>query len=319
MGSWGTGLYQNDMAADVKMVFADLSRRPTDAATLAREVLERFDCAAGPEGEDGIDVWLAVADLLHQHGLEVPEVAAKARTLIEGGADARAKADLGMSDKDLAKRERAMSEVLARWAAPHPKPKKRKAAKAAEEFLLEPGEVWAYRTMAGAACPFHLKGLDLKRFEADGWGVFAVAKRWHHEGHRACFLFVLGMVEGADCPTLEAALAAPVQDMTFDMGTPGQRWTTPMIFEARLGKKKQGLKRWEAVRLGVVDFDAGRVRAAAPERLKQRYNANDPDGIAWLEDDVSVAGFHNRDKEARTGLSWRIAPHEGLRIGDFVA
>ncbi len=315
MGSWGTGLYQNDSAADVKMVFADLSRRPTDTATLVAEVLEKL----APEGEEEADVWLAFADLLHLHALDHPEVMTRARALIETGEDLEVKRSLGMSPRDLEKRAKVLEEVLARWSAPHPKPKKRKATPAPEPFLLEVGEVWTFPAMHHAARPFHVKEADPAGFTPDGWGAFAVADRFHSEGYRASYLFILAVAGGAARPDLEALRRAPVQDCTFAISGPPQSWTYPMIFAARLAKRKQGLKAWEAVRAGTLPFDANLVRSHLPERLSSRgrYNARDPDGIAWLEEDLTTTSYHKAASNARTGLSWTIAPHPTLRLGDL--
>lgn len=317
MGSWGIGLHQNDTAADVKMVFGDLLRRPIDVDTLVARVLEKFDCGREPPSEDDIDVRLALADLLHQYALDHPASMERARRLIVEGEDLAMKRDLGMSARDLGKREKMLAETLARWAVPHPKPKKRNAPQAPEPFLFEIGDVWVFPTMQHAACPFHGKDIDLSRFVPDGWGAFAVADRWHAMEHRACYLFVLALPAGRERPTLEAMREAPLQECTFTLEAYGEESTYPMIFEARPAKRKQGLKHWKAERLGTLPLDAARARAHLPDKLKNRYNALDPDGIAWLEDELTTGSFHRAESNARTGISWRIAPHGSLRLGDL--
>lgn len=316
MGSWGTGLYQNDTAADVKMVFGDLSRRPIDTDTLVSRVFEKFDCGKDPACEDDFDIWLALADLLHQYALVHPSTMTRARRMISEGEDMAMKRELGMSPRDLEKRGKVLAETLERWSVPHPKPKKRKAPSAPEPFLLDVGEVWTFPSMQHAARPFHEKDVDLSLFAPDGWGVFAVADRWHAMEHRACYLFVLALPEGRDRPTLDEARHAPLQECTFTL-SPDRAWTYPMIFEARLGKRAQGLKKWEAERLGFLPLDAGMVRSLAPDKLKQRYNTRDPDGMNWLEDDLTVTSFHRAASNRRTGLDWHIRPHDDLRLSDL--
>jgi len=317
MGSWGTGLYHNDAAADVKMVFGDLSRRPIDTDTLVSRVFETFDCGKDPASEDDFDIWLALADLLHQYALDHPTTTGRARQLIAEGEDLAMKRELGMSPRDLDKRKKVLAETLARWSAPHPKPKKLKVPSAPEQFLLDVGDVWVFPAMQHSARPFHEKDVDQSFFMPDGWGAFAVADRWHEMEHRACYVFVLALPSGQDRPTLDEVRSAPLQECTFTMSPDDRQWTYPMIFGARLGKRAQGLKRWETERLGTLPIDTAKVRSIMPDTLKNRYNAFDPDGIAWLENELTVSSVHRAASNARTGLDWRIKAHEHLRLCDL--
>ena len=314
MGSWGTGLYQNDIASDVKLVFGDLSRRPTDTDTLVSQVLEKFGISLSVNDDDSADVILSLADILHQYALDHPATMAAARLLIEDGRDLAIKKSLGMSTRDLEKREKVLAEALDRWSLPHPKPRKRKAPKEPEPFLLEVGDVWAFPTMRHAARPFQIKDVDLSQFQPDGWGVFAIADQWHHEGHRACYLFVLAIVPDVATPTLKDALAARVQQYTFHMSAFDEDKTGVMIFEGRLWKCLMGIKQWPAVKLGSAVFDADRVRQLQDQ---SSYNAKDSDGIRWLEDELLKTSFHMAASNARTGLSYEINPHPTLRLSDL--
>jgi len=314
MGSWGTGIHQNDMAGDVKMIFQDFSRRPTDVDTLVTEILEKFDVGKGAQDESEADVWLALADILHQHALDHSPTMIHAKRLIEDGTDLAIKRDLGMSERDLAKREKVLAETLDRWSKPHPKPKKRKKAPAPEPFLLEVGDVWAYPTMHHAARPFHVKDIDLSGFVPDGWGAFAVADRWHANGHRACYLFVLVIPDGTTQPTLEQVHAAPLQECTYTIEGYDKQWIYPVIFEGRLAKRKQGLKQWGAELLGSIALDVSKVREHFPDRMKNVYNAFDPDGFLWLEDELTTTSFHKAASNARAGTVSKIVPHPSLRL-----
>ena len=314
MGSWGTGLYQNDTASDLKFVFDDLSRRPTDTDMLVSQVLEKFGISLTSNDDDSADVILSLADILHQHALDHPATIAAARQLIESGKDLAIKQSLGMSKRDLEKREKVLTEALDRWSQPHPKPKKRKAPKEPEPFLLDDGDVWAFPTMRHAARPFQIKDVNLSQFQPDGWGVFAIADRWHHEGHRACYLFVLAIVPGVAMPTLKDALASPVQQYTFHMSAFEEDKTGVMIFEGRLWKRLMGIKQWPAVKLGSAVFDADRVRKLQDQ---SSYNARDADGIRWLEEELLKTSFHMDASNVRTGLSYEINPHPTLRLSDL--
>jgi hypothetical protein len=62
MGTWGTGLYQSDVAADVRAVHRDCKKLGFSGGDLADIVLETV--GASPDSEDGKLARLALADLM---------------------------------------------------------------------------------------------------------------------------------------------------------------------------------------------------------------------------------------------------------------
>ena len=63
MGTWGTGLYQSDVAVDVRTVYRDCKKLGFSGSDLAAIVLETVG-GASVDGEDGTLAQLALADLL---------------------------------------------------------------------------------------------------------------------------------------------------------------------------------------------------------------------------------------------------------------
>jgi hypothetical protein len=63
MGTWGTGLYQSDVAADVRTVYRDCKKLGFSGSDLAAIVLETIG-GASVDSEDGALGHLALADLL---------------------------------------------------------------------------------------------------------------------------------------------------------------------------------------------------------------------------------------------------------------
>src|SRR5688572_113623 len=63
MGTWGTGLYQSDVAADVRTVYRDCKKLGFSGSDLAAIVLETVG-AKSADSEDGKLAQLALADLL---------------------------------------------------------------------------------------------------------------------------------------------------------------------------------------------------------------------------------------------------------------
>lgn len=87
-----------------------------------------------------------------------------------------------------------------------------------------------------------------------------------------------------------------------------------MIFEAPLSKRLLGIKQWPAEKLGGTVFDADRVRQLLD---RNSYNANDSDGIRWLEDELLKTTFHMDAANAHSGLSCVITSHPTLRLSDL--
>jgi hypothetical protein len=65
MGAWGTGLYQSDVAADVRTVYRDRKKLGFSGSDLGAIVLETVG-GASVDSEDGALAQLALADLLYK-------------------------------------------------------------------------------------------------------------------------------------------------------------------------------------------------------------------------------------------------------------
>ena len=68
MGTWGTGLYQSDVAADVRTIYRDCKKLGFSGSDLAAIVLETVG-GASADSEDGKLAPLALADLLCKDGM----------------------------------------------------------------------------------------------------------------------------------------------------------------------------------------------------------------------------------------------------------
>jgi hypothetical protein len=68
MGSWGVGLYQNDVGLDVQGTYRDCRKMGFRGGALAAIVREGAGIGDSPEGEDEIVGYLALADLLWKDG-----------------------------------------------------------------------------------------------------------------------------------------------------------------------------------------------------------------------------------------------------------
>ena len=89
MGTWGTGLYQSDVAADVRTVYRDCKKLGFSGSDLAAIVLETVG-AKSADSEDGQLAHLALADLLSGLSRDtLLAMATKARGLARPHAAAR--------------------------------------------------------------------------------------------------------------------------------------------------------------------------------------------------------------------------------------
>ena len=80
VGTWGTGLYADDTAADLKHAWSEGIRWSATPDALTDNLLSQY-------GENDTVVWLALADLQWKSGHLLPRVRDKALEIIANGAD----------------------------------------------------------------------------------------------------------------------------------------------------------------------------------------------------------------------------------------
>lgn len=81
MGTWGTGLYDNDIARDVRGDYIDGLRRGKDGKQLFQSLLDSYR-----DEPDMTLFWLSLADTQWEYGRLMPEVKSQALSLIEQGS-----------------------------------------------------------------------------------------------------------------------------------------------------------------------------------------------------------------------------------------
>ncbi|MCI7179050.1 MAG: hypothetical protein MSA26_00335, partial [Lachnospiraceae bacterium] len=88
MGSWGPGLYQDDIAEDVRDVYKDQLYRGKTGAKITEELLEEYsDCMSDPD--DAPVFWFALADTQWNLGRLEDPVKEQALYHLRDGADLR--------------------------------------------------------------------------------------------------------------------------------------------------------------------------------------------------------------------------------------
>jgi len=146
MGSWGVGLYQNDVGLDVRGTYRDGRKMGFRGDELAAIVLDGAAIGASPAGEDEIIGYLALADLLWKDGMlpaEMRETALRltaAPVLLESWEDAR----------DRRKQAALLTSLAKRLAAPQPAAPAPGKPPYIEQCDFGIGEIIAYPHPAGA-------------------------------------------------------------------------------------------------------------------------------------------------------------------------
>jgi hypothetical protein len=139
MGTWGTGLYQNDTASDVRVLYRDCKKLGFSGEDLVSIALDTVGLASA-DGEDYAPAYLAVADLLWKDGMLTGKVQTTALGLIE-----TAKLSERFEDAPSRRKHQAVLQALAdrlRSAQPKTPPARKRPYIEQCDFAI--GEVLAY-------------------------------------------------------------------------------------------------------------------------------------------------------------------------------
>lgn len=121
MGTWGPGLYQNDVSEDVKHFFRDQLRRGRSSEQITFELMAQFSDSLTDPGERN-DFWFALADTQWEMGRLLPEVKENALACILQGDDlARWE---NASAKERSKRKEVLHKLQIKLNTPQPQEKK---------------------------------------------------------------------------------------------------------------------------------------------------------------------------------------------------
>jgi hypothetical protein len=165
MGTWGTGLYSDDFAADLRGDFRDL----LGEGLAGRDAVDRLmsdyaDSLADPDEEPVF--WLALADISWKVGRMDERVRENALRIIDEGRDlARWE-----SPRDRTKREAVLAKLRAQLLSLQPAAKRiPKTVKSANEWVV--GDVIAFQLRSGRWVPLRVIG-----HHTDKGGRFAVCE-----------------------------------------------------------------------------------------------------------------------------------------------
>ena len=143
MGTWGTGLYSDDLAADLRGDFRDLVGEGVPASSAVDRLMSEYAESLSDPNEEPV-FWLALADTSWRLGRLADHVRDTALRIIDHGRDlARWE-----SKRDRSKREAVLANLRAQLLSPQPDAKRiPKTIKSANEWVV--GEVIAFQLLSG--------------------------------------------------------------------------------------------------------------------------------------------------------------------------
>jgi hypothetical protein len=166
MGAWGTALFSDDTAADVRDGYRDLVGDGFTGPQATDALVKDWGDALRDRDEASV-FWLALASTQWQCGRLEPRVRSTALIIIEDGSD------LGRWREDpklLKKREAVLAKLQNQLNSPQP-PEKRIAKRYRNTCEWEIGEIIGYRLLSGRQFVFRVIG-----FHTDKGGTSPVCE-----------------------------------------------------------------------------------------------------------------------------------------------
>jgi hypothetical protein len=155
MGAWGTGIFQDDTACDIRDEYRDHLGNGLSGAEATARILKEYASSLADAGEAGV-VWLALAATQWRCGRLEAETQQKALAVIASGSDlTRWKA---ASNADYLKRRAALEKLRMQLTLPQPEAKKIRRRVLAE-CDWQVGELISYRLLSGKLILFRMIGL----------------------------------------------------------------------------------------------------------------------------------------------------------------
>src|SRR3954471_811621 len=140
MGSWGTGLYDDDTACDARDGWLEKLRLGTPADVATTELITEWGGA-----RDEPLFWLALADTQWKWGRLAPEVRERAEGVIAAGGDLQLWSASPAAGRSA--RGKVFEPLPRQLRKPPPAPRAIRVRSDAKAW--QRGQLWAYRTLDG--------------------------------------------------------------------------------------------------------------------------------------------------------------------------
>jgi hypothetical protein len=177
MGTFGVGLFQDDVAADVRSQYLDLLASGASDAEAFRTIVREWNPSFADYDDEGPIFWLALAATQWEYGRLHPRAKAQALKIIDQGKDLDRWAEAGLAKK----RQAVLAQLKKKLLAPPPKkrtPRLRRMPEPESFSLASPDQkaiatAWLVGTEAGR--PISQVGITMKLKGSEGGGSVFVA------------------------------------------------------------------------------------------------------------------------------------------------
>lgn len=178
MGAWGTGLYSDDVAQDIKSEYIDLLKQGKSNEEATRLLIQSNKDLIEDEA-DGPVFWYALADTQWHYGRLLPSVLEQALKYIELKTDL--KKWVNTTPKDYKQREKVLFDLEVKLKSPMPAEKKVSQYRYFK-CTWKIGDVYAYRLESDYAKEHSFEGrylliqkIDEYRYEkGDGFDLWPI-------------------------------------------------------------------------------------------------------------------------------------------------
>lgn len=266
MGTWGTSLYGGDFAMDLRGTIGAVARLPFNADRLLEILCESEPGAANnPDDEDHAIFWLVVADQFAKRAIVCDRARGTALRIIDADSDLATLAKLGMTQRDIRKRQQTLADLRARLTAPAAPARSRPVLKKPQNFLMDVGEVFVFPTSGGKGINSYFRAKEDMPggWTQDGWGALVIVER----GRAFDFLTWYRPLTIAHARTEKPSLEQVCAENLWVLKRPG---TCPPLH----------FKRLELERIGTVPINDEKFARAFPAR---------PSGRVYAVDNISFA------------------------------
>lgn len=217
MGYWGSGLYSNDYALDLRSTIGALARLPLPDDQLLEMLveMEKPDALKG-QSPDYEVFWLTAAQQFARKGIDSKIARERALSIL-----AECEGEL-LQEWRPAAVEKLVSEIRLRPDRP------RKTLKSPQPFLFEVGDLFVFPTRQGKPPNTYFPSWEAEkvwvkrpgaetmrdghfiRWEPDGWGAALVIHRAHALGYLAYYQLLTHAHAFGDKPTLDQLLDSSI-------------------------------------------------------------------------------------------------------------
>lgn len=153
MGVWGTGIFQDDTASDLRDDYKDLLGDGLSAADAKARILETYKSSFADPDESTV-AWLALAAVQWQVGRLDPDTLQRALAIIDSGSNLTR---WNVNSKDRQKRIAVLDKLRAQITSPPP-PEKKIRKRVLSECPWKIGDLFSYQLLSGKLIIFRVIG-----------------------------------------------------------------------------------------------------------------------------------------------------------------